>query len=131
VSTGRSRSLREKNEDESVLREADSQQTVGTASGFAQSRQAIRPFPFESDRMLEPFLEINDPAEGVHKISEPAGRQHNCIASPTHILGDLKKTPTLIFFQVEKKNFSIHLNLFRGERIIGSVGCITVNHSLL
>jgi hypothetical protein len=80
---------------------------------------------------LEPFLEINDPAEGIHEISETAGRQHNCIASPTHILGDLKKTPTLILFQVEKENFSIHLNFFGGERIIRSVGCITVNHSLL
>ena len=80
---------------------------------------------------LESFLEINDSAKGVHKISETAGRQHNGIASPTHILGDLKKTPTLILFQVEKENFSIHLNFFGGERIIRSVGCITVNHSLL
>jgi hypothetical protein len=107
---------------------------IDAVSGLPSSRQAIRPFAFGSDPAaagLEPFLEINDPAEGIHKISEPAGRQHNCIASPTHILGDLKKTPTLILFQVEKENFSIHLNLFGGERIIGSVGCITVNHSLL
>jgi hypothetical protein len=48
--------------------------------------------------MLESFLEINDPAKGVHKISEPAGGQHNGIASPTDVLGDLKKTPALILF---------------------------------
>jgi hypothetical protein len=80
---------------------------------------------------LESFLEINDPAKGVHKISEAASRQHNGIASPAHILGDLKKTPALILLEVEKENFPIHLNFFGGERIIGPVGCITVNHSLL
>jgi hypothetical protein len=37
----------------------------------------------------------------------------------------------LILFQVEKENFSIHLNFFRSQRIIRSLGCITVNHSLL
>jgi hypothetical protein len=37
----------------------------------------------------------------------------------------------LILFQVEKENFAIHLNFFGGERIVGSVGCITVNHSLI
>jgi hypothetical protein len=59
---------------------------------------------------LESFLKINDAAESVHKVSEAARRQHNRITPPADVLSDFKETPTLVFFQIEKENLTIHLN---------------------
>ena len=61
---------------------------------------------FEFDQSLQRFQEV----------LESWCWQHDRITPSTHVLGDLKKTPTLIFFQVEEEDFALDSYLFGSNR---------------
>jgi hypothetical protein len=77
---------------------------------------------------LEALLDIDDASEGFEKLLKCACGDHDGIPTPAYVFSNLQKPPSLVFFEIEKKNLAIDLNFLRRKRVVGAVLCIRVHH---
>jgi hypothetical protein len=79
---------------------------------------------------LEALLDINNASQGFEKLLKCACGKHNRISAPANVFSNLQKPPSLVFFEIKKKDLAIDLNFLGRKRVVATAMCIRIHHIL-